>query len=115
MNQQQRMELVDQIVANTPGTEQSKLELRRELYRWPNEDLQKVADRYGQICAESERKRRHQLEEAERRDRELHENLAFTHIFRTPINGRGVLVVNEANRNFLRLQVDEIRGDQLGP
>src|SRR6266851_4026833 len=81
-------------------------------------DLEQMLDdsNLAQIRAETQRRvaTDPRVIAAEQQNRILDENLAFTHIFRTPINGR-VLIDNEANRNFLRSQVDEIEGDQISP
>jgi len=82
-------------------------------------DLEQMLDdsNLAQIRAETQRRvaTDPRVIAAEQQNRIVDENLAFIHIFRTPINGHGILVDIEANRNFLRSQVDEIRGDQLGP
>jgi hypothetical protein len=113
------MELVDQIVANFPGAEQSKLELRRELYRLSNEDLQKTADRYAQIHSETAREVARQVAadprviESKAQTRAKWEELQWGYIFHTQIGGK-VLIDSTATRSALLSLLDETKGDQLG-
>src|ERR1700737_4964222 len=104
MSQQRRIELIDSIVAQSPGTEQLKDGLRRELFGMSMEDLQKIADRYAKVRAEAARQvaaqPNPQVIEAERQAREAAEKLLWSQIFRTPINGR-VAVDNQANRKII--------------
>src|SRR5260221_663289 len=114
MLQQERMAIVDALVADISTADNGQL--RRYLYGLSNEELQKTATTYQTLHTEAARAVEHnpRVIEAQQRLREVEEQLQWRYIFRTPINGR-VLVDNEANRNLLRSQVDEIRGDQISP
>src|SRR5260221_4557276 len=114
MLQQERMAIVDALVADIPTADNGQL--RRYLYGLSNEELQKTATAYETVRTETARavEQNPRVIEAQQRLREVGEQLQWSYILRTPINGR-VLVDNESNRLFLLSQVDEIRGDQISP
>lgn len=105
----QKHELVNLIIARTPGTTDDLNRLRRELQIKTVAELDEIVDQQNltQIRAEAARavEQNPRVVEAERQAREKFEDLQFSRIFGTPVNGR-VAVDNQANRSIIRAWIN---------
>src|SRR5260370_3221581 len=113
MLQQERMAIVDALVADISTTDKERL--RRYLYGLSNEELRKTATAYQTVHTEaaSQVVADPRVIAAEQLVREKWEELQWANIFHTAINGR-VLKDNQATRVALRSLIDESKGDQIG-
>ena len=102
-----RQDLISLIIARSAGTPQELDRLRQQLLAKSMQELDKIVDEQNleQIRAEAQRQvaaqQYPQLIEAQQQAIAKFEELQWSVILRTPINGR-ILVDNLANRNVLR-------------